>query len=62
MSLAWASEDKLPAVFSTAADPPATSMEMPQASFDMPGETLAHLGPNVKHEQDPTSSEFTSHS
>ena len=44
------------------ADQIAPFLDAPRALFDMPHETLVHLGPVVRREQDPTSSEFTSHS
>ena len=45
------------------ADPPVTSVDMlPQASFDVLLEALVHLGPTIRHEQDPTLSKLTSHS
>ena len=51
-----------PAVSSTMADPLATSEDMLQALFDALQEVVVHLGPAVRHEQEPTSSEFMSHS
>ena len=51
-----------PAASSTIADPPGTSADALQVSFDMPWEALVHLSPAIRCELDPTSSEFISHS
>ena len=43
----------------TTAGQMAPSLDMLQALFDAPWETLIHLGPATKQEQDPNLSEFT---
>ena len=54
--------DHLPAISFTMADPPVPSIDAPQASVDVLWEALVYLSPTVRHKQDPTSSEFMSHS
>ena len=45
---------------STTADHMASSTDALQTSFDMPHQTLVHLGPAIMREQDPTLSESVS--
>ena len=54
--------DHPPVASRTIADQVALSSHVPWASFNAPLETLVHLSPVIKQEQDPTSSEFISHS
>ena len=54
--------DHSPVVSLIMTDQAAPLLNMPRASFDMLQEALVHLGPAVKWEPDPTSSEFMSHS
>ena len=49
-----------PIASSATVDHMASSMEAPQMSFDATHQTLVHLGPAVRQEQDPTTSESVS--
>ena len=51
-----------PAISPAMADSLAISMDTLQASFEVLQEVLIPLGPTVRHEQDPNSSNFTSDS
>ena len=53
--------DHLPVASLATADQMASSLDVPLASFDALQETLVHLGLDVRWEQDPTLSEFTSY-
>ena len=49
-----------PIASSTTIDHTASSVDVPEMSFDVPRQTLVHLGPAVRWEQDPSSSESVS--
>ena len=49
-----------PVVSSAAVDHTASSVDVLQTSFDVPHQTLVHLGPAVRQEQDPSTSESVS--
>ena len=53
-------KDCPPTASSAAIDQTASSVDMPQTSFDAPRQTLLHLGQAVRREQDPSSSESVS--
>ena len=53
-------KDCPPITSPTAVDHMASSTDVPQTSFNLPRQTLVHLGPAVRHEQDPSSSESVS--
>ena len=50
-------KDCPPVASSTTADLTASSMDVLQTSFDVPCQTLVHLGPAIRQEQDHTLSE-----
>ena len=49
-----------PIASSAAVDHMALSVDAPQMSFNVPHQTLVHLGPAVRREQDPSTSESVS--
>ena len=49
-----------PVASSTAIDHMALSVDTPQTSFDVPHQTLVHLGPAARQEHDPSTSESVS--
>ena len=49
-----------PMASSAAVDHTALSVDAPQISFNVPHQTLVHLGPAVRREQDPSTSESVS--
>ena len=53
-------KERPPIASSAAIDHMALSMDVPQTSFDVPHQTLVHLGPAVRREQDPSTSESVS--
>ena len=54
--------DHPPVASPTMADQAVPLSDVPRALFDAPWETLVHLSPAIRWEQDPTLSEFISHS
>ena len=53
-------KDYPPVASPATADHTAFTMDMLQASFDAPPQTLVHLGPAIRGEQDPTLAESVS--
>ena len=53
-------KDRPPIASPTAIDHTASSMDVPQKSFNAPCQTLVHLSPAVRQEQNPSSSESVS--
>ena len=53
-------KERPPIASSATIDHMALSVDMPQTSFDAPCQTLVHLGPAVRREQDPSTSESVS--
>ena len=53
-------KDHPPIASSAAIDHTALSVDAPQTSFNAPHQTLVHLGPAVRREQDPSTSESVS--
>ena len=53
-------KERPPVASSATIDDTALSVDGPQTSFDAPHQTLVHLGPAVRREQDPSTSESVS--